>query len=82
MESLSLIRSDIHVLADKVGDSTVLKIVRNLLELELFEEEEKKISFSEKLKGELDKRREHHLKNQGYSFSLEDVEEYARNLVQ
>lgn len=77
MENLSSVRSDIHSLADKVKDITVLKIIRNLLELELFEEEEMDLSFPEKLKKELDSRRELTLANRHQTFSISEVKEFV-----
>lgn len=77
MENLSLVRSDIHALADKVKDITVLKIIRNLLELELFEEEEMHLSFPEKLKHELDNRREQTLANGNQVFTVAEVEQFV-----
>lgn len=80
MENLSSVRSDIHSLTDKVKDITVLKIIRNLLELELFEEEEMDLSFPEKLKKDLDSRRELTLSNNQETFSISEVEQFVLSL--
>ena len=80
MENLTVVRSDIHALADRVKDITVLKIIRNLLELELFEEEEMDLSFPEKLKQELDNRRELTLTHGNPVFTVSEVEKFVHSL--
>lgn len=77
MENSETIRIDIQELASKVQDIKTLQIVRNILELELQDENE--VIFSEELKLELEKRKVSHVAGQSASYSIDQVEDFARN---
>lgn len=77
MENYGFVRKDIQQLADQVQDLKTLQIVRNILEMELLEESE--ITFPQELKDELDKRKVSHASGHSLSYTVEEVEEFARN---
>ena len=77
MENFETIRIDIQELASKVQDIKTLQIVRNILELELQDESE--VDFSTELKIELEKRKISHVSGQSASYTIDQVEDFARN---